>query len=266
MAGGAINATKFFKRQGIDPSMTYEGHVVNNNDPRKLCRVQARIPGFFDDLSDGDLPWCSPRFNHFQGAYAEGSQISGTAYVPKKHHKVGIRFPQGDPHKPIWTTYTVDEQVRIPASETNYPDRVVFHLANGFYVIIDTRTNEMFLNNPGDMNMTILGDVNQYVVGNQNLTVTSAKSDIAGYLLNAPDTVLKDFNGRSAKKIKFPGLLGAGYAGNQHTTITGHQTLLVKGNRKTVIQGNDTLQIGKNYALKVGMTSRLECQRSETNG
>lgn len=266
MASGAVNATKYLKRQGIDSTITYEGIVVNNDDPRKLCRVQARIPGLFDELADNELPWSSPRFNHPQGAYSEDSRVSGIAFVPKRNHKVGIRFPQADPHKPIWTSYTVDEQVRIPASETNYPDRAVIHLANGFYIIVDTRTNEIFFNNPGDMNMTILGDVNQYIVGNQNLTVTNAKSDIAGYLLNAPDTVLKDFNGRSAKKIKFPGLLGAGYSGNQHTTITGNQTTLVKGNRKVVVQGNDTLQIAKNLQVKVGMTSRLECTRSETNG
>lgn len=267
MAQGTINGSKYMRRQGVDPALIYEAVVVNNDDKRKLCRVQARIKGLMDDIPDADLPWAVPNFNHIQGAYNDGStKRSGAAWVPKKNHVVGLRFPQADPHKPIWTTYVVDERVKNPAHETNYPDRIVFHLANGAYVIIDTRTNEIFLNNPGDLNMTILGDVNQYIVGNQNICVTNNKRDIAGYLLNAPDTVLKHFNANPQKKIKFPGLLSKGNAGNQHTTITGDQTTLIKGNRKTIIMGSDTTDVKMNKTDKVGLTHRISATRSETNG
>lgn len=266
MAGGTLNITKLLKRQGLDPNMIYEAIVVNNDDPRKLCRVTARVPKLFDGWEDGDLPWAVPLFNHVGGAYVSGRVRSGIAWVPKKDHKIGLKFPFGDPHKPVWTSYVVDEQTKIPASETNYPDRVVVHMDNGFYIIVDTRTNEVFFNNTGDMNITILGDVNQYIVGNQNLTVTNNKSDIAGYLLNAPDTVLKNFNAKPSKKIPFPGLLSKSTAGNQHTTISGDQTMLIKGNRKVVVQGNDTLQVGRSKIEKVAQLSRSECTRSETNG
>lgn len=266
MATGAINASKLLTRQGLDPHMIYEGIVVDNDDPRKLFRVRVRIPKLFDNIEDSDIPWAIPLFNHVGGAFSQGRVRSGVAWAPKVGHKVGLRFPLRDPHKPQWTTYPTDEQVSIPAAQTNYPDRVVMHMANGMYIIVDTRTNEIFFNNTGDMNITILGDVNQYIVGNQNLTVTNNKNDIAGYLLNAPDTVLKNFNARPSKKIAFPGLLSKGSAGNQHTTITGDQTVLVKGNRKVVVKGNDTLEVGKSKLEKIAQTNRLQCQRSETNG
>jgi len=266
MTLGPINATKYMKRQGLDPNMVYEALVVNNNDERKFCRIQARIPGLFDGIADADLPWAVPTFNHVQGTHVSGNEWSGIAYVPRIGHKVGIKFPLADAHKPMWGPYITDAQTALPSMATNYPDRIVFHLDHGFYVIIDSRTNEVFLNNPGDWNMTILGDVNQYIVGNQQLVVTNNKNDIPGYLLNAPDTVLKNLNAKPAKKINFSGLLSKGNAGNQHTTITGDQTVLVKGNRKIVVQGNDTLEVKKNKIEKVAMTSRSECQRSETNG
>lgn len=271
MAGSVINATKYLSRQGIDPKMVYEASVVNNFDQRKLCRIQARIKGIFDGIGDADLPWAIPEFNHPDGAYNDSSgkavDRSGMGFVPKKGHKVGLKFPTGDPHRPVWTSYTVDEQVALPEyQDVNYPDRVVFKLSNGFYVIIDTRTNEVIINNPGDVDMTILGDVNQYIVGNQQLTVTDNKGEIAGYLLNAPETVLKSLSPKPAKRIPFQGLLSKGYAGNQHTTIKGDQTTTIMGNRKTVVHGNDLLQVGRIRYEKVTILHRIEAPRSETNG
>lgn len=266
MAGGSINATKLLRRQGIDPTMLYKGVVVDNNDSRKLCRVRVRVTGFFDGIKDGDLPWAVPSFGSAQGAKSEGNTWSGLAHVPPKGHVVGLRFPLGDPHKPQWCAYHVDEEIALEPMKKNYPHRVVVHLANGFYMIVDTKTNELFINNPGDMNMTVLGDVNQYIVGNQNLVVTNSKSDIDGYLLNAPDLVLSKISGKSERKIRFPGLLSKSSAGNQHTTVSGDQTVLIKGNRKVVVQGNDVLEVKRSRSTKVAMTDRLDAMRSETNG
>jgi len=270
MAAGTINATKYLSRQGIDPKMVYEAKVVNNYDQRKLCRIQARIDGVFDGIPDADLPWAIPEYQHPDGAYnPSGDNVdrSGMAMVPKKEHKVGIKFPTGDPHRPVWTSYTVDEQTALPENQdVNYPDRAVFKFANGTYMIIDTRTNEIFLNNPGDIDMTVLGDVNQYIVGNQQLTVTDSKSDIAGYLLNAPETVLNRLQQNPTKRIPFKGLLSKGYAGNQHTYITGDQTTLIMGNRMTVIHGNDILRVHRNRLETIDLLHRIVCTRSETNG
>lgn len=270
MAGGTINATKYLQKQGIDPKMVYEAKVVNNYDERHLCRIQARIEGVFDGISDRDLPWAIPEFDHVDGAYNPGgnsTERSGTAWVPKNEHKIGLKFPTGDPHKPVWTKYTVDEQVALPEhQDVNYPDRAVFKFSNGCYMIIDTRTNEIFLNNPGDINMTILGDVNQYIVGNQQMTVTNSKNDIPGYLLNAPETVLNSLGAKPAKRVPFQGLLSKSHAGNQHTKVTGDQTTLIEGNRSVVIKGTDYLRVHKSRYETIDNLHRIQCARSETNG
>lgn len=270
MAGGTINATKHLSRQGLDPKMTYEAKVVNNFDQRKICRIQARIEGVFDGIPDSDLPWAIPEYQHPDGAYNEGGNAtdrSGMAMVPKKGHKVGLKFPTGDPHRPVWTSYTVDEQTALPENQdVNYPDRAVFKFSNGCYMIIDTRTNEIIVNNPGDLDMTVLGDVNQYIVGNQQLTVTDQKGEIASYLLNAPETVLDRLKQNPTKRIPFQGLMSKSYAGNQHTYISGDQTTLIKGNRMTVIHGNDILRVMRSRLETIDLLHRIACTRSETNG
>lgn len=269
MSGAPLNITRFLKPQGLDPKMAYEAHVVDNNDPRKLGRIRARIDGVFDGIPDDMLPWAVPRYQHADGAYNPGGDATdraGTFMVPKVKHKVGLRFPDADPHKAVWGPYTVDDQVVLPEAEKNYPDRAVLKFSNGFYIIVDTKTNEIFFNNPGDMDITILGDVNQYIVGNQQLVVAKDKSLIPSYLLNAPDTVLKRLSPKPAKEIDFTGLLGPAQAGNQHIHVTGDQTTLVEGNRFTMVQGNDRLVVQQNRLEQISMVHRLEAARSETNG
>lgn len=269
MSGGTLNLTRFMQQQGLDPKVRYEAHVVNNNDPRKLGRIQARVDGVFDGIIDDHLPWAVPAFSHADGAYNPGGDAldrSGTFMVPKNKHKVSLRFPTGDPHRCVWGAYTVDEQVALPETEKNYPDRAVIKFANGMYLIIDTKTNEIFFNNPGDVNVTILGDVNEYIVGNQQLVVSDDKSLIASYLANAPDTVLSRLSPRPSKEIPFTGLLSKSRAGNRHIHVTGDQTMLVEGNRSVVIKGNDILQVGMNRIETISMVHRVECARSETNG
>lgn len=269
MSSGTLNVTKHLKKQGIDPSMHYEARVVNNNDPRQLGRIQARIDVIFDGIPDGLLPWAIPRFQHADGAYNPGGDAldrSGTFMVPKNKHKVSLRFPTGDPHRPAWAPYTVDEQVALPERKKNYPDRAVIKFSNGMYIIIDTKTNEIFFNNPGDVDMTILGDVNQYIVGNQQLFVTSRKGDIDGYLLGAPDTVLGRLSPKPTKSIPFRGLLAKGNAGYRHVHVTGDQTTLIEGNRLEVIMGNDTCRVMKNRFEIIDGLHRTAAMRIEHNG
>lgn len=244
---GTLNLTRGLQRQGLDPLQNYTGRVVNNKDPRELGRIKVRIPHIFDGISDSDLPWCIPTYKHWDGAYNPGGdsvQRSGTFYVPKVDHTVSVTFQQGDPHRPIWGDYTVDEGTALPERKKNYPDRAVWKFSNGMYIIVDTKTNEIFVNNPGDLDMTILGDVNQYIKGDQTLVVTNQYGDIDPYLYNAPDTVLSRLTAKPQKKVQWQGLLGQG-SGNQHTLITGDQTFHVKGNRKGKIDGFDWLEVGQ---------------------
>lgn len=269
MSVGTLNLTKFMKPSGLDPAAHYEAVVTDNNDPRQLGRIRARIAGVFDGIPDDHLPWAFPMFQHADGAYNPGGDAtdrSGTFFVPKVNHIVSLRFPTGDPHRPTWRSYTVDEKVALPERVKNYPDRGVIKFSNGMYIIIDTKTNEIFFNNPGDMDITILGDVNQYIVGNQQMVVSNSKGLIPSYLLNAPDTVLSRLSPKPAKEIPYTGLMSQSRTGNNHVHVQGDQTMLVEGNRKTVIQGNDFLEVGMNRIETIAMLHRVQCARSETNG
>jgi hypothetical protein len=269
MSGGTVNLTKFLTRPGLDTKLIYEAEVVDNNDPRKLGRIRARIKGVFDGIKDKELPWAVPCFQHCDGGYNPGGDAldrSGTFYVPKKKHKIGLRFPTGEPYKPIWGEYTVDEQIQLPEAGKNYPDRAVFKFSNGMWVIIDTKTNEVFFNNPGDWDITILGDVNQYIVGNQQCIVTDKMKDIDDYLLNAPETVLNRLTPKPAKEIEFQGLLKKTRAGNRHVYVEGDQTMEVKGDRKIIVHGNEWIETKKNRRKKVSLLDRTEAQRIEHNG
>jgi len=44
----------------VDRSRTYIGVVEDNEDPKKLGRVRARVLDLFDDMPIDDIPWASP--------------------------------------------------------------------------------------------------------------------------------------------------------------------------------------------------------------
>lgn len=272
MSSGTINATKYLSRQGLDSNMMYRATVVKNDDPRFLGRIKARIEGVFDGIPDNDLPWAIPLYSHCDGSKAGGwnsntaESGSGTFHVPKVNHVISIRFPNADPHKPIWLPYTLDEKGILGETKVNYPDRAVFRFSNGTYMIIDTRTNEVFLNNPGDVNLTVLGDVNEYVIGNKQQIIHSDKGQIPGYLTGMPGSILGALSPRPTKKIPFKGLLGDSGKGNLHTHVKGNLTTLVEGNRMTVIKGNDVLQVKQNRFETISIMHRIQALRSETNG
>lgn len=263
MAGSPFNATKHFQRQGVDPKITYPAIVVNNNDKAKRGRVQARIVGFMDGIEDQYLPWAIPS-NNFGAMKATGVDRAGWFDVPPVGSKIGLRFPLGDPHRAVQENYPLDDQVMMEEAKTNYPDRKVLRFNNGFYIIVDTKTNELIFNNPGDMHMTILGDCSQTVIGDSMQIVSGSKGAIPSYLLNAPDTKLNEITAKKAGKVEFKGLGGKG-GGNLHHEVTGDYTLKVGGNRTVQIGGNDDLKVGRNRSENVGATHSIKAARSETN-
>lgn len=263
MAGPPYNATKHIQRQGVDPKMVYKAVIVNNDDKAQRGRVQARVPGFMDGIEDQYLPWAIPS-NNFGAMKNTGVNRAGYFEVPPIGSVIGLRFPLGDPHRPVQTEYTQDDAVILPEAKTNYPDRKVLRFANGFYIIVDTKTNEFFFNNPGDAHFTFLGPVSQTVVGDLMQIVSGKKGDIPAYLLNAPDTKLNEIAGKSANKVAFKGLLGKG-GGNFHTEVTGDYTLKIGGNRKVIVGGNDDVEVGRTRTETCGGEHIIKSSRSETN-
>lgn len=242
----AVDLNTRLKKKGLDRHAPYPAVVVDDNDPDELCRIKVRVPKIHDHLSDGQLPWCIPVFNHHEGL--KGGNVldrSGVSFVAKKGHKVHVRFPTGDPSRPVYGGLPIDMKNKLPEMGVNYPFRIVMKLSYGMYLIIDTKTHEIFLTNPGDFNINILGDVDMTVNGNMTRRITNRKGLIPSYLLNASDTVLKNLQMKKMSRIPFEGLWQKGKSGYDHTHVTGDQTSIVEGNARHVVKGHYELLVDK---------------------
>jgi hypothetical protein len=255
-----IDLTQHTQRKGLNPNKPYLATVVDNNDPAQLLRIRARVPGFFDHVPDDRLPWCIVLLNHPQGLKG-GSDIdrSGSACIPRRDSNVVLYFPsEGDPMQPQYSTNLPwDNKNKLPEFLENYPDRQGTKMDNGYTQILDTKTNEIFIINPGDANITILGDTNVQVIGNLQCLVASDTSSIPDYLLNAPATVLNQLSPDPQKRIEFLGLHG-GSSGNMHFEVEKNFTVKAGGNMKFDVggdisassKGKHTIESKGNYKVK----------------
>jgi uncharacterized protein involved in type VI secretion and phage assembly len=71
----------------------YRGLVVDNDDPRQLGRVRARVPEVLGDVDTGWALPCTPYAGDGSGQYT----------VPEPGTGVWIEFEAGDPSRPIWS-------------------------------------------------------------------------------------------------------------------------------------------------------------------
>ena len=71
----------------------YRGIIINNQDPKNLGRITARIPEILGDIESGWAMPCVP--------YA--GKNSGIFTVPEPETGVWIEFEGGDPSRPIWS-------------------------------------------------------------------------------------------------------------------------------------------------------------------
>jgi hypothetical protein len=240
--------------KGLNKTEPYEAIVVDENDPGKFGQIRARVAGLMDDIPDDQLPWARPRgWNHPFGQMAKKmGAIGKTSFfggVPRRGNKVELYFPTGDPHVATWAAATpIDKLSKDPVYDVNYPNRLGFRFPNGFQVLVDTQTNEVFFINPGDYNFVTFGDMNQTIVGNQQLIVTGDKGEVPAYILNDPNMSAKYLKSDPQGRIPFKGLLGR-QVGSQHTTIGGHQTVHVKGNRKDKIDGKYDIEVGGDFKV-----------------
>jgi len=248
-----VDLNRIIRKKGLDPVRPYPGVVVDNNDPDYLYRVRVRCPQIHDHLPDTKLPWATKCQDHYEGLKGgSDSTRSGSCHIPKRGHEVVLYFPSGgDPMIPEYrNNRPMDKANRMPEFEKNYPFRYGYKLKNGHFEIIDTKTNEVFFNNPGDWDITILGDVNQTIVGNQTLMVTGDMGDIPGYIRNAPEFVIKDLAPKPAGRIPFKGLLAK--KASSHTNIRGDHTMEIDGNVKWIVKKDMTVDVKGNSIYKTG--------------
>lgn len=241
--------------KGVDPNIAYEAIVIDENDPGKYGRIKARVKGLMDSITDEEIKWMRPRdWNHPFGLFGGATKGATAAFggVPRRGAKVYVYFPNKNPYQAVWSTnMPIDKKTKGSAFDINYPNRCGYTLPNGKQMIVDTQTNELILIEPGDMHLVVFGDVNQTIVGNHQLTVTSKKSDIPSYILNDPHLTAKNLVSDPKSRVKFQGLLGA-TNGSSHTHVTGNMTCKVGGSRKDVIDGNYSIEVGKSLNLKAG--------------
>lgn len=262
MATGPLNPTKHLQRQGLDHKIIYAGIVVDDNDPRKACRVRVRVTGIHPDtIPDNHLPWAMP-MNQDYADDAEKQTSSGTVDIPHKGAKVGVRYPNGDPHKPQLAPYPGDKKTILKEAEKNYPHRKATVLPNGCKLIIDKSTNEVFVLNPGDTHFVFLGDYTQTIVGKATQIVGSGVGDVPEYLANASNLKIAAIQAKSAGGVGFE---GSGGAGSSYTHVKGDYTLIVDGKRTVEIKGNDALKVGGNRDEKVSGQHTIDSSRSDTN-
>lgn len=240
------------KKKGLDPLMDYEAIVIDNNDPDRISQVKARIMGLMDDIKDEDLPWIRPVGKQLEGLKATGlGGLFGVLCVPQRGGKITVRFPTGSIYDGLYTTEarpTVGE--RLPEGDINYPFRIVLRISSGTQLIIDRKTNEIFLNTSGDYHMVVMGDMTQTVIGNQTVTIGDSKKDIPDYIRGdpnmTPNSITPDPQGRVAFKGK-----KKGNAGNQNTVVKGNQTYTIEGDQEFNVKGNQTFNVRGNQKMNV---------------
>ncbi|QZE59031.1 hypothetical protein pEaSNUABM22_00128 [Erwinia phage pEa_SNUABM_22] len=257
----SVNAKK-----GIDPQMDYEAIVIDNNDPRRIGQIRARIMGLTDDIADDMIPWIRPAVGHLEGLKGGSQGVTfGASFIPTRGAKVNVKFPTGQLHEGMYSTNVrMTEADQLPEFLVNYPHRVGVRLSTGTQLIIDRLTNEHFLVTSGDFNMTIMGDVNQTIVGNQQLIITGSKNDIPDYILNDPVMTPKSLKPDPKKRIKFKGTQ-KNDAGNQYTKITGNQTVEIGGSRKVTVKGDDVLDVRGAVNIEAGQDVTVNGQTINLN-
>jgi hypothetical protein len=147
---------------GLDWFRLYEAVVVDNEDPRKLCRLRVRVKKFFDDISDEYLPWAGPFTDYSVGEHADW----GVVNIPAKDSKVLVAFQNGSVHHPIYMGYLVDEKTQMYEMLENYPNRRVHLMPDKSMVLIDSTTNEVMIRSMGDLHLYVMGNIDLTVNGN----------------------------------------------------------------------------------------------------
>jgi len=214
------NSTLFGDQEpGLSPLQLYEARVVNNNHPGHLGWIKARVDKIFDGISDKDLPWAIPTFEHPDGA----TSSSGILCIPKVGSKVLVHFQNGSPFHPIYRGYTVDALTKLEEGDTNYPDRAVIRFKNGLLVVIDTRTNEVFLRNPGDLHALVEGNLEVTVMGNSTFRVGGNSERVV--------------NGNENIRVH----------GNKNDIVTGNKNDLIAGSAQRFVSGTDGYYVSGNH-------------------
>jgi len=123
----------------------YRGTVTDNNDPLRLGRIQASVPGVVGDVSTGWALPCAP----YAGTNA------GFFTVPPVGTGVWIEFEAGDVSRPIWTgTWwgtgepPLNEQGSPPQTTTK-----IWRSEQGLMLVLDDAAQTITLSDSAGLNL-----------------------------------------------------------------------------------------------------------------
>ena len=93
-----------------EPPREARGIVVSTDDPRRLMRVQVRVPSLWDGVQDADLPWAE--------YLLKSARVRGGDFEPAEVGDwVWVDFPSGDTRYPRitgWCHYAPDGAPNLP--------------------------------------------------------------------------------------------------------------------------------------------------------
>ena len=236
-----VDLINVINKKGLNGSTPYKGVVVDNNDPDTLCRIQVRIPIIHDGIPDEHLPWAIPEdLTHSRGLVGGNLGRSASLIgIPVKGSFVAVFFRhKGDPnlasysHKLPITADTMPEEFL-----TNYPDTYGSVHPSGMFHLHNARTNETFINLPGDAHVTIFGDCSQTVIGNYQIKVAKTPDAIPSYLKNNISSLLNALDSNQQTRVPFNGL-GDKSKGNLHLEIEGDLSSRTQGNSIHKVEGD----------------------------
>ena len=149
------------------------GKVVNNNDSKKKFRVQVRVTGYHDSLSDDDLPWAI-QDQQFHGV--------GSVNIPEEGSFIKVLFDNDDPLLPVYQGQIVKSDDSFDSNpDEDYPDTVVlFETTKGDYCKINKKTNTFIFRHSSGLLLSIDADGNLEVEStlteSGNITVNTGGS------------------------------------------------------------------------------------------
>lgn len=184
------------------------GIVIDNEDPKQMGRIKARIGGLHDGISDEDLPWAYPSLPY-------ASYNSGSFIIPEIGNTVWIVFEDGDSNYPVWLgcVYSSETtksrslknagQIRntvagdndSPKEGRGLTSKVVYQSPSGDILYMDESSNEDYIvlrDRQGDL-FAMTSSGTNISVGNVKIKVLRSGSVL---LSNESGSVLIDKNGQ----------------------------------------------------------------------
>ncbi|HLL64846.1 MAG TPA: phage baseplate assembly protein V [Micromonosporaceae bacterium] len=142
----------------------YVGTVVDNDDPKGLCRLKATVPEVLGAETSG---WCLPSLPF------AGDGV-GLAMVPPAGAVVFVEWPAGDPARvPVWSGAAWADGTGVPGAA---PDRILLVTTAGNRLEIrDTDDDEaIVLTAASGAEITLDSAGVSVVFGGQSMTITDS--------------------------------------------------------------------------------------------